>query len=54
MLVFLTTVVVAAKEGHDTRVHDNPNAYVQRDNDEKVAMKVRGKAAELLVRTDPK
>ena len=51
--VFLTAVI-EAKEGCNVRVHNVPNTFVQTDNDEKVVMKVKGKAAELLVRTDPK
>ena len=42
-----------AKEGRDVRVHDVPNAFIQTDNNKKVVMKIKGKAAELLERTDP-
>ena len=51
--VFLTSVI-EAKEKHDTRVHDIPNAFVQTENEDKVVLKVKEKSAELLVKTDPK
>ena len=51
--VFLTSVI-EAKEGRDTRVHDIPNAFVQAKNEDQVIMKIKGKAAEYLVRCDPR
>ena len=51
--VFLTAVI-EAKEQRDTRVHDVPNAFVQADNEDRVIMKIKGKAAEYLVLCDPR
>ena len=50
--VFLTATIEAEEE-RDVRVYDVPNAFVQSDNDERVIMKVKGVAAELLLKTDP-
>ena len=50
----LLTAVVEAAENRDIAVLDIPNAFVQTDMEgETVFMKLRGKLAELLVRTAP-
>ena len=51
--VFLTATIEAEEE-RDTQVHDVPNAFVTTDNNKKVIMKIKGVAAELLVKTDPR
>lgn len=51
--VFLTPTI-EAKERRNTRVHDVPNAFCQADNDVKVIMKLKGKAAEYLILCDPR
>ena len=50
----MLTAVIEAKEGRDTRVHDVTNAFCQAYNDEKVIMKIKGKAAEYLILADPR
>lgn len=45
---------IEANENRVVRVHDVPNVFVQTDIDKKVVMKVKGKKAELLLKTDPK
>lgn len=50
----MITAAIEAKEGRDTCVHDVPNAFCQAHNDEKVIMKIKGKAADYLMLADPR
>ncbi len=49
----LLTSVIDAQEGRDVRTMDVPNAFIQADQEDKVIMKLKGKLAELLIKTDP-
>jgi hypothetical protein len=50
----MISCTIDAKEERDVETVDIPGAYMQANMDDTVHMKLEGKMAELMVRTDPK
>jgi hypothetical protein len=50
----LITSTIEAYEGREVAVVDIPGAYLSADMDEEVIMLLRGRLAELMVKTAPK
>ena len=50
----MLTAAIEARERRDTGVHDVLNAFCQAHNDQKVIMKIKGKAADYLILADPR